>query len=84
MRQYRLSKHPLMGEAERKLINEARDLMPLIRKFIELELGQVEKKLDSETLFELPAYNERVLDLVAQRRTLKKLHAYFNEVDHAE
>lgn len=84
MKPYRLSKHPMMEGVEGKLINEARDLIPLIGRFLEWELDSVEKKIDSEANFELPAYNERVLDLIAQRRTLKKLLRYFKEVDHAE
>lgn len=79
---YRLSNHPAMKDYA-ELINEARDLMPVLRGFLQAELQKVEVKLDSETLFELPAYNERLLDLVAQRRTLKKLLHYFDEVDHA-
>lgn len=83
MKPYRLSKHPMIGAVEGKLINEARDLMPLLYRFLEWELDAVEKKIDSESNFELPAYNERILDLIAQRRTLKKLLRYFKEVDHA-
>lgn len=82
MKSYRLANHPALRDYA-DLINGARDLMPVLRTFLSDELRKVEVKLDSEQLFELPAYNERVLDLIAQRRTLKKLLQYFDEVDHA-
>lgn len=58
--------------------------MKIINRVIERELAQVENKLDSETLFELPAYTERVQDLLSQRRALKRFKKMFEEVDHAE
>jgi hypothetical protein len=61
------------------MVEEATALMPLLEKVMDRKLQEVENKLDSEEVFSLPAYNERMIDLIAQRRTLKKIKKLFEK-----
>lgn len=78
---YRLASKNYLNKEERAMVNEATALMPLLEKVIARQLSEVENKLDSEELFSLPAYNERMIDLIAQRRTLKKIKQLFEKTE---
>jgi hypothetical protein len=76
---FRLSRSNYLTEDESAMVEEATALMPLLEKVLDRHLTEVENKLDSEELFSLPAYNERMIDLIAQRRTLKKIKKLFEK-----
>lgn len=83
MKTLRLGKHPLLTERDKAVLEDAGATLAIIKRVLDAELERVENQIDSDTMFELPAYKERITDLVAQRKTLKRICKYFTEVDHA-
>lgn len=81
MKNYRLSKLSFLTDEERMMVESATALMPLFESLLERELQKVEAKLDSETMYDKPAYKEYLVDLIAQRRTLKKLKKLFETIE---
>lgn len=76
---YRLSRSNYLTDDEKAMVEEATALMPVLERVMDRKLQDVENKLDSEELFSLPAYEHRVADLLAQRRTLRKLKKLFEK-----
>lgn len=78
---YHLSKLNFLTDEEAAVVQHATAVMPIIERVLERELSAVETKLDSEENFALPAYNERMIDLLAQRRILKRITKLFKTIE---